>query len=63
MKWIPCTSTERPADDSWSHDPMVYVVRFKGDDPRSGWVDVKLLTAEQIQNINYPDYWEWLRPA
>lgn len=47
-----------PIDDS--DFPRKYVCRFKGDDPRSGWVDVSIMTAAEMREENYDDYWEWL---
>lgn len=47
-----------PIDDS--DFPIKYVCRFKGDDPRSGWVDVAIMTAAEMKEENYDEYWEWL---
>lgn len=61
MKWIPGYKTELlPPDDRYEDFQKVYVCRFKGDDPRSGWVDIKLYSAYVMREIHYSDYWEWL---
>jgi hypothetical protein len=50
--WKPVTKPEDcPPDDSDDDFPKEYIVRGKGDDPRSGWVAVKYLTAGEM--------WEW----
>lgn len=60
MKWIhPMDKADYPEIDG-DDFPKEYIVRFKGDDPRSGWVDIQYMTAEQIREINYPDRWEYL---
>lgn len=42
--------------------PREYLVRVKGDDPRSGWVDVSYMTAEEMKDLQ-EDFWQWLDPA
>jgi hypothetical protein len=59
MKWINGNRENLPSVDN-SDFPKKYVVRFKGDDPRSGWVDISLMTAEEMTDIVYPDRWEYL---
>ena len=48
-----------PSDDSHEDFPRQYTVRFKGDDPRSGWVDTAIMTAKELHEETYDDYWEW----
>lgn len=61
MKWIPGYKKDiLPPDDSHEDFQKLYVCRFKGDDPRSGWVDIKLYAAYVMREMNYDDYWEWL---
>lgn len=57
--WI-CGYMHKPSDDDGEDFPRQYVVRFKGDDPRSGWVDIALMSSKEIRECEYPDYWEWL---
>lgn len=61
MQWISGHKKELlPPDDSNEDFQKLYVCRFKGDDPRSGWVDIKLYAAYVMREIDYSDYWEWL---
>ena len=39
--------------------PKEYLIRVKGDDPRSGWVHTEYITAESMRDIK-EDWWEWL---
>lgn len=48
-----------PKDDSDEDYPRQYTVRFKGDDPRTGWIDAEICTAQQMKEIDNDDYWEW----
>lgn len=58
--WRPVTKPEDcPADDG--HDePTQYILRGKGDDPRSGWVAVMYRTSEQMwyaaSQFEYAEY-------
>lgn len=61
MKWIPLRSKkDLPKDDSFEDYPKKYLVRVKGDDPRSGWVYVAYETAAQMKNLLQEDYAEYL---
>lgn len=50
---------ELPAMDSAEDHPREYLVSIKSDDPRSGWVHVQYMTAEQMKEVK-EDQWEWL---
>jgi hypothetical protein len=42
-----------------SDSPEQYLIRVKGDDPRSGWVHTEYCPASEFIYIK-EDYWEWL---
>jgi hypothetical protein len=58
MKWINGNRSELPEID-YDDFPKQYLVRVKGDDPRSGWVWCGYLTAEKMREVK-EDYWEYL---
>jgi hypothetical protein len=49
MRWIPIKKETLPPIDDGEDYPKKYLVRGKGDDPRSGWVDACFRTAEQME--------------
>src|SRR5688572_4484369 len=61
MQWI-SGKKRLPEIDNDSDFPEQYTVRFKGDDPRSGWVEAAIMTAEEMHNEKYDNYWEWYDP-
>jgi hypothetical protein len=58
--WVPITKETLPPDDSGEDYPKEYLIRCKGDDPRSGWVVVCYRTAEQMlyaaSQFDYAEY-------
>ena len=51
MKWTRITKESLPPIDDYEDYPKKYLVRVKGDDPRSGWVYVKYETAAEMQDL------------
>ena len=60
MKWTRITKESLPPIDDYEDYPKKYLVRVKGDDPRSGWVSVKYETAAEMQDLLQEDYAEYL---
>jgi len=60
LRWVACGKHLPPIED-WYDEPPKFAFRIKGDDPRSGWIDISYLTAEEIHKCwkDY-EYCEWL---
>lgn len=59
--WI--NGRKRLPEIDYDDFPQEYVVRIKGDDPRSGWIYCGMMTAEKMREVNEDGYWEWLDEA
>lgn len=61
LEWVYGGDKDKlPQIDDWEDFPEKYLIRVKGDGPRSGYVHVAYVDASDMREIK-EDYWEWLK--